>query len=114
MSVKMRQIVEREMVEAVIDDLLATGFKIAIDNGGDDYEVDFTSNRKKLVEGIMATDEERLYVSRNGKNAVGWVYFIYGEDGWDVMNDYTVNLEPYFKKMKEVFKKYAPDGYDWE
>jgi len=29
----------------------------------------------------------------------GWVRFVYGNDGWDVMNDYTTNLEDTLKDV---------------
>jgi hypothetical protein len=32
----------------------------------------------------------------------GWVRFIYGNDGWDVMNDYSTVLEPYLIKTNAL------------
>ena len=97
-QVKARQAVEREIFRAVVDALLAGGFALSLDNGAceDDpnggYEIAHSTDAEAIVKASMATDEERLYAEKNGKR-FGWVLFIYGEDGWDVINDYTINLE---------------------
>lgn len=96
MSVKMRQKVEREITTAVVDALLKAGYSLEVDNG--DEQIDPTANRESILKSMYQTDEERLYVYKiiNGEFAAGsfaWVYFVYGNDGWDVISDYTVNLE---------------------
>ena len=32
----------------------------------------------------------------------GWVYLVYGNDGWDVLADYTVNLGPSMQPANEL------------
>lgn len=108
MSVKMRQKVEREICTAVVDALLAAAFKLGVDNGGDDFEISDCSDRAKVLETMFATDEERLYAAKEGIR--GWVYFVYGNDGWDVISDYTVNLEPYIGEgtpVQKIVDEYA-------
>lgn len=92
-----RQRIERRIVTAVIDKLLAVqpdNFELAINNGGDEFEVDYTRNRSELLKHIMLTDDEYLHVRRNYV-PFGWVRLIYGNDGWDVVADNTSNLEPF-------------------
>lgn len=55
MSVKMRKYVERAIVSTAIDELLATGFKLGVDNGGDGLEIiasggePHTSRNKEII-----------------------------------------------------------------
>lgn len=94
MSVKMRQKVEREICTAVVDALLAAGFTISVDNGGDSNELSDSSDRVAILAAMFLTDDEYLHAGKDG-HPVGWVRFIYGNDGYDVMSDYTVNLEAF-------------------
>ncbi len=92
-SVKMRQHVERLIAQALIKDGLAAGYAINVNNGGDKHELETPSTDAKVIEETMfATDEEHLIFYKDGKR-VGWVWFVYGNSGWDVISDYTTNLE---------------------
>lgn len=111
MSVKMRQIVEKEIATAVVAALLKAGFILAVDNGDNDgreYEI-VSANAVRIVKAMFQTDEERLYAIKDHE-PVGWVYFVYGNDGWDVVSDYTVNLEKFIgdkSPVQKVIDKYA-------
>lgn len=104
-SVKMRQHVERLIVTAVIDALLAQGFEIAINNGGDELELLYTNDRKQLLAHIMLTDDEYLQVRSDKGAKMGWVRAVYGNDGWDVINDYCTDLEPWIGEGTAVEKE---------
>lgn len=102
MSVKMRQEVERKIVESVLDALLAAGFQISIDNSdnsGKEYEIERSTDKKAILKAMFLTDDEYLFVDKVSVKEVqenfGWVWFVYGNDGWDVISDYTVNLEKF-------------------
>jgi hypothetical protein len=46
----------------------------------------------------METDDDRLFVykvdgPKGRRDWFGWVFFVYGNDGYDVISDYTTNLE---------------------
>lgn len=108
MSVKMRQMVEREIATKVVDVLLAAGFQIQVDNG-DDEPPAYSTNREGILADMFLTDEEHLYVGNFDADVYGWVYFVYGNDGWDVMSDYTTNLESFIGEgtaVDAVIKKY--------
>jgi len=107
MGVKMRQLVEREIATAVVNSLLAAGFAISVANGED--EIFSMGNADAVLKAMFLTDDEHLYAEKDGK-AFGWVHLVYGNDGWDVMSDYTVNLEPFIgtgTEVDKVIEKYA-------
>lgn len=87
--------VEFDILTRTIHALCEAGYLLQIDNGEDAFPVaGGCRDRLALIEAAMQTDEERLYVYRDHDHmAFGWVFFVYGNDGWDVINDYTTNLE---------------------
>jgi hypothetical protein len=112
-SVKMRQLVEREIAYAIVDSLLEAGFSIAIDNGdnnGNEFEIAKTRNRRAIKGALAQTDDEYLFVYTSNDKQYGWVRLVYGNDGWDVLSDYTVNLEKFIgngTKVAKITDKYA-------
>lgn len=82
--------VERILVERTVDDLLAAGYSLATDQAGE-LEMPFTDDRQTILAQMMETDDEHLFALKDGKSS--WVYFVYGNDGWDVISDYLTNLE---------------------
>lgn len=97
-NVRIRTAIEKAIAEQCVTDLLTAGYELAVNNGGDEDEVKVTNGltektaRGRILSGMFATDDEYLRVYENGK-PVGWVHFVYGNDGVDVISDYTVNLE---------------------
>ena len=113
MSVKMRQEVERKIADAAVKSLLAAGFVISVDNGGDEYELAHSTDKDAILKAMFLADEDRLFVepsstvkgTRRGNSPwFGWVYFVYGNDGWDVISDYTINLEKFIGEGTEAWK----------
>lgn len=109
MGVKMRQLVEREIATSVVDALLRADFEVGIDNGGDEFELANSVDRDAILKAMFQTDEERVYAIKN-KQHFGWVYLVYGNDGWDVISDYTVNLEAFIgdgTATEQIVNKYS-------
>ena len=106
MNVKMRQLVERRIARRLVMDAIAVGYAINIDNGGDDYELPAPSVKtKEILDTMFATDDEKLVMFKDGKR-MGWVWFVYGNDGWDVISDYTTNLEHIMAGASPLSDKY--------
>jgi hypothetical protein len=105
--------VEKEIATAVVAALLEAGFYVSIDNGdnnGNDFELENSRHSRTILGAMFQTDEETLFVYTTDGNQYGWVFFVYGNDGWDVISDYTVNLEKFIGKgtpVQKVIDKYA-------
>ncbi len=106
-GVKMRRHVEKVIARRVILDLLHAGFTLNVNCGDEDDELPEPSNKAKTVlDAMFAADEDWLLVFQDGKR-IGWVYFVYGNDGWDVVSDYTVNLESHMAGANTLADKYG-------
>lgn len=105
--VKQRVRIERKIAVSLVDELLEQGFKITVNNGGDEDEITKSGDRSKILDAMWETDEERIFVYNPahtpvGQEYFGWLYLVYGNDGWDVLSDYTTNLEPFIPKTKKL------------
>jgi hypothetical protein len=106
MSVKMRQEVERKIATALVKEALAAGYTITVDYG--DGETGKLSSLKAILKGMFQGDEDRLHMyNPTNDQYIGWVYFVYGNDGYDVISDYTVNLEPIMGPANKISDHYA-------
>ena len=84
---------EKEIAVEAIKALLKHGCRLTVFNGEDD-EITMSTDPDAILGAMMTTDEDYLIVHHPvGDERIGWVRFVYGNDGWDVINDYTTNLE---------------------
>ena len=88
-GVRERVAIERRIVTALIDRALAEGYELSVDDGEEQYA--WTRDRDEVIADIMNTDEDRLYLRKDGHTA--WVFLVYGNSGWDVICDYHTRLE---------------------
>lgn len=98
--------VERRIVKLTVSTLLTAGYSLSVHNGGDEFEIKNSTDETAILEKMMETDEERLYANKPGKKTQ-WVYFIYGESGWDVIADHTVGLEDDLKPVTDLTEQLA-------
>jgi len=91
-AARARITIERKIVTRLIDDLLAAGCELSVFDGEEQHP--WTTDRTAVIRDIMNTDEDGLMVRRASDGLKGSVYLVYGNDGWDVIADHTVNLEP--------------------
>lgn len=101
MNIEKRRQIERRIARRVVKDGLAAGYKIGVDNGGDEFELPPSGNGTAILNAMFATDEEYLVFYMDGER-VGSVYFVYGNDGWDVITDYSTCLEEVLKGANDL------------
>jgi Fe-S cluster assembly iron-binding protein IscA len=98
-----RQAVERKIVRRFVKDALAAGYRlgVSLDRG---YDVDDgmllgSTDAKKIMDEAFAGDEAHIFIQPATGPTVedgqvvseGWVYIVLGNDGWDVISDYSTN-----------------------
>ena len=91
-SVTRRQKVEQRIASRAVSALLAAGYWLAVRQGDED-EQPATREKQDVMKLLGECDEDRIMVYTDFKLA-GWVHLVYGNAGWDVITDYTTNLEP--------------------
>lgn len=97
---------EAAIVRNAVHELLDHGFTLSVDTGGEDYEIDRSVDPDAVIAELMNTDEDRL-LARAGESIKGWVHFVYGNDGHDVICDMTVSLEPYLPETLALAETYS-------
>lgn len=99
-----RREVEFKIVSAIVDAALAAGYRIAVsfERGYDTGEMLLGSrDRSEIMEEVFAGDDCHIFIQpadgdlldAGGVISVGWIYCVFGNDGWDVVSDYTTSLE---------------------
>lgn len=101
-SVGIRQTVEKAIAAQFVKDALAVGKRLAVslERGYDTDEMLLGSTEeKKILEEMFAGDECHVFIQAADGPTVdegvvvseGWVYFVMGNDGWDVISDNLSN-----------------------
>jgi hypothetical protein len=97
--------VESDIVTRVVDALLAAGYRLKVDDGESYRPEKATADRERILDELMEVDDEYLRAVHDGAPANGWVRFVYGNDGWDVISDYTINLESVLAPVNDYADK---------
>jgi len=90
--------IEREIVSAIIQNALDLNYTV-IHHNGDEVTVmahpdeNRARDFHKMMDEIRQCDEERLIFRNADGQRVGSVFLVYGNDGYDVINDHTDNDE---------------------
>jgi hypothetical protein len=102
------QAIDREITTKLIDALIAAGYVITCCIR--DYEPEFkrSVDRAGILDLLFDLDMAELHVHRNGKRS--WIMLIFGEAGWDVVADYSVDLEELIEPVAEPYQSSAEDG----
>lgn len=107
---KVRIEVERRIAQQAIADLLGAGFTVGV-NDGEEVTISRSKDAEAVLKAMMTTDQDYLLAYQEGiERHVGWVRFVYGNDGWDVINDYTTNLEEALGKTIELTDKFSDES----
>lgn len=102
MNVQERQRIERRIATAAAKGLIADGYRVAVFDG-EEIVLPATDDVSAVLAAMFSTDEDHFFVYPDeGGQRVGWVQFVYGNDGWDVIADHTTNLESSLQAATEL------------
>lgn len=66
-------------------------------------EVGIVGPSQELKELLFDLDDAVVFVDDAATNAeVGWISLVFGNDGYDLISDYTVNLEEFLKDCDQL------------
>ncbi|TWI76456.1 hypothetical protein IQ16_00697 [Bradyrhizobium huanghuaihaiense] len=83
--------IDREIATKLVDALLADGYTITCDLQDDEPEFEHSTDRDGILDYLWQVECAELAVHKGKKN--GSISLTFDEDGWDVVRDYSVDLE---------------------
>lgn len=104
-EVRIRLGVEYAIVKKTVDILLGAGFTLYCYHANGEI-IQIPSSSENSMAELFAHDEVRLYV-RDGIRYVGWVFFVFGNNGYDVINDHTTNLGGILKPVDKYADQFS-------
>ena len=87
-SVRPRVALEIAIVRRLLAAFIEAGYEVRADNGEGPH---VAGSIDEMVDELFAVDEAHIRVRRNGVGS--FVFLVFGNDGWDVVNDYGVSVE---------------------
>lgn len=99
-AVAARVELEDKIVRAVVEDAIAAGWTVGL-HDGEDFAISRSTDADAVMAHTHSTDEQVLVlVGPGGDHANVWL--VYGNDGWDVVSDYTTSAEPFLKRAADI------------
>ena len=93
---KMRIAVEQFIAQKLCETLIIAGYALTVNDGEDDVVVK-SCDAWTCVKAMFSTDEDTIFAYKKNEDGnfinKGFVKLIYGNDGHDVINDYSLALE---------------------
>jgi hypothetical protein len=80
---------EKRMCVALVTACLKRGFAISVSDG-EDWPVKRSTDKAAILAALFSTDEDVIVIRARDGSKAGWFQLIYGNDGFDVVSDYSV------------------------
>lgn len=97
---------ERKIVRKVAQALIASGYSISV-HDGEEVVIESSKKLNEILAVCFSVDEESFFThAPAGVHPSGsFVFFVYGNDGYDVICDYGVSLEPVMRGVNEYIDR---------
>lgn len=83
---------EKLIVGKMVRDILAAGLTITIWNGGDEPELEWSTDEAAIFAALGASGHDEIVARTVAGKRVGWVMLVWGND-CAVISDYTTHFE---------------------
>lgn len=97
--------IERAIIRRIVLDAVKAGYTLGVWDG-EELVLKGATTAKAVLDKMFSVDEEYLFVYKDGKR-IGWVLFVYGNGGWDVVTDYSPRLAEIMIRAVELAGKYS-------
>lgn len=96
-----RQEIEKLIARKLMENAIAAGYVIQIDNGEDHSPK--TKDIELLVKKLQETDTDYIYMFKDEKEKRPdhWAFFVYGNSGFDVIANYNSDAEELLAPVME-------------
>jgi len=92
------------VLRSLVTELIGHGFALSVHNE-EATEIEDSTDIEAVIAELWQCDMEEL-TSKKG-DLTGWFSLVYGNDGYDVISDYTVNMEPFIADTMTLVDKLA-------
>lgn len=101
-----RIMIERRICSALIKQVLADGHALSVFDG-EEWTVDNSRKAPLIRDSLFTTDGDELVVSDLSGKRIGWFALVYGNDGYDVISDYTANeyCNSVYERLRPLIEK---------
>jgi hypothetical protein len=82
---------EDEIIRQIVIDMLVAGHSISVNA---EENVQLCRSIGAIMGSLRKSHEDMLYVHTAKGAQIGWIKLVYGENGWGVIQDYHVRLDP--------------------
>lgn len=113
-SLHQRILMERAVIRCAVAALIQHGFYVKLYDCDDHQALSDEASSEdsifKIMDELLSCDDEYLRVYRkegDKSRFFGWIHFVYGNDGYDVISDNTVNLEEFIKPASDLADQLA-------
>jgi hypothetical protein len=83
--------IDQEIATRLVDAFLADGYTITCDLQDLEHEFERSTDRDGILDYMWQVEIVEMWVHK--EEARGWLRLIFDESGWDLVQDYTVDLE---------------------
>ena len=115
MSVRIRQFIERQIIGAFLESVIGAGHDVTVYNG-EEFTLKNSTIPADIMRELMTTDQDNLFINARFdgfgglSGLLGEVALIYGNSGYDVINDYHTKLEPFMTAAEALADYWDNDG----
>ena len=89
-DIRLRNEIERQIVERIVTDAVKMEFRLSVDDR-EGFVLKRSTDVPRIMDALMNTDQDEIYFYDNIRRYIGSVTLIYGNAGYDVIADYSLN-----------------------
>jgi hypothetical protein len=98
--------IEGKIAHKAVNVLLAKGYELSV-HDSEEFTVKRSRDAAEIKAAMFTSDDDRLFAYRPGdEDRFGWVWFVYGNSGPDVICDYTVSLTDDLKEVNDYAERF--------
>lgn len=112
MNPSIRMGIEQKIIRRAVTDILGKGYKISLYDGGE-FTVKRSTDLNLILNATQTTDRDMLKVY-DGDELIGTIILIYGNDGHDVIADYSLSLEEVLKGAGLLADELADEDHEFD
>jgi hypothetical protein len=112
MNPSIRMGIEQKIIRRAVTDILSNGYRVSVYDGGE-YTVNRSTDLNLILNATQTTDSDALVVWDRDQN-IGTITLIYGNDGHDVIADYSNSLEEVLKGASLLADELADEDHEFD